>query len=91
MPLNINQFFVDKSALITGKQAQQTHRFVLRVKGIDSALITNVTIPKYKITTTITPINISFKSIYIIHVEYYSMLYPLISFNVFEPTILLIL
>lgn len=52
MPLNINQFFVDKSALITGKQAQQTHRFVLRVKGIDSALITNVTIPKYKITTT---------------------------------------
>jgi hypothetical protein len=50
MPLNINELFVDKSSLITGKQAQQTHRFVLRIKGVDAALITNVSIPKYKMT-----------------------------------------
>lgn len=51
MPLNINQYFLNKSSLISGKQAQQTHRFVLRVKGVDSALITGVSSPKYKMTS----------------------------------------
>lgn len=44
--------FSDKSSLLTGKQAQQVYRFILRVKGVDAALIQNVTIPKYKVTTT---------------------------------------
>ena len=44
--------FYDKSSLVTGKQAQQSYRFVLNVKGIDVALIQGVTAPKYKITTT---------------------------------------
>lgn len=48
----VNQFFLDKSSLITGKQAQQSYRFILRVKGIDAALIQSVTAPKYKMTTT---------------------------------------
>jgi len=43
--------FYDKSSLITAKQAQQSHRFVLRVGGIDSALIKNVTVPSYTIET----------------------------------------
>lgn len=48
----VNQFFLDKSSLITGKQAQQSYRFILRVKGIDAALIQSVTTPKYKMTTS---------------------------------------
>jgi len=48
----VNQFFLDKSSLVTGKQVQQSHRFILRVKGVDAALIQTVTAPKYKMTTT---------------------------------------
>lgn len=44
--------FSNKSSLVSGKQAQQVYRFVLRVKGIDAALIQSVTTPKYKISTT---------------------------------------
>ena len=44
--------FSDRSSLLTGKQAQQVYRFVLRVKGVDAALIQNVTTPKYKVVTT---------------------------------------
>lgn len=44
--------FFDKSSLLSGKQAQQSYRFVLNVHGIDVALIRSVTAPKYKVTTT---------------------------------------
>ena len=44
--------FLDKSSLISGKQAQQSHRFVLNVRGIDVAMIRNVSTPKYKVSTT---------------------------------------
>jgi len=44
--------FFDKSSLINKKQAQQSHRFILRIGGIDSALIKNVTIPTYTVETT---------------------------------------
>lgn len=44
--------FLDKSSLISGKQAQQSHRFVLNVRGIDVAMIRNVSTPKYKLSTT---------------------------------------
>jgi hypothetical protein len=40
--------FANKSSLITGKQIQQTHRFVLNIKGVDAALIQDVTPPSYK-------------------------------------------
>ena len=43
--------FFDKSSLISGKQAQQTYRFVLNIRGIDVALIKSVSSPKYKVTT----------------------------------------
>lgn len=39
--------FFDKSSLTSGKQAQQDYRFVLRINGIDVALIKNVTSPSY--------------------------------------------
>lgn len=44
--------FFDKSSLITGKQAQQSFRFVLRVRGVDTALVRSVTVPKYTIETS---------------------------------------
>jgi hypothetical protein len=44
--------FFDKSSLTTGKQAQQSYRFVLNVKGIDVALIRSVISPKYKVDIT---------------------------------------
>lgn len=44
--------FIDKSSIVSGKQAQQTHRFILSIRGIDVALIKNVSSPKYKISTT---------------------------------------
>ena len=44
--------FSDRSSLLNGKQAQQNYRFILRVKGVDAALIQNVTTPKYKVSTT---------------------------------------
>lgn len=43
--------FFDKSYLTSGKQLQQSYRFVLRVKGIDAALIKDVTVPNYSIET----------------------------------------
>jgi len=43
--------FFDKSYLTTGKQLQQSYRFVLRVKGIDAALIKDVSVPSYTIET----------------------------------------
>ena len=43
--------FFDKSSLITRKQAQQSFRFILRIKGVDSALIKSVSVPKYSIET----------------------------------------
>jgi hypothetical protein len=43
--------FLGKSQLVSGKQAQQSHRFILRIRGIDSALIQDVTTPKYSIET----------------------------------------
>ena len=43
--------FYDKSYLTSGKQLQQTHRFILRVKGIDAALIKDVSVPSYTIET----------------------------------------
>lgn len=42
--------FFDKSSLVSGKQAQQSYRFILNVKGVDAALIQDVTAPKYKVT-----------------------------------------
>jgi len=44
--------YFDRSSLTSGKQAQQQHRFILRVAGIDAALIKDVAVPKYKIDTT---------------------------------------
>lgn len=44
--------FFDKSSLITGKQAQQSYRFVLNVRGIDVAIIRSVISPKYKVEVT---------------------------------------
>ena len=44
--------FLGKDSLLSGKQAQQVYRFVLNIKGIDVALIQNVTSPKYKVQTT---------------------------------------
>lgn len=43
--------FSNRSALTTGQQLQQDYRFILNVKGIDVALIKNVTAPKYKVGT----------------------------------------
>jgi len=43
--------FFDKSSLVNGKQAQQSHRFILNIKGVDAAIIREVTVPKYKVTT----------------------------------------
>lgn len=43
--------FTNKSSLISGKQAQQSYRFLLNIKGIDAALIGKVTSPSYKTTT----------------------------------------
>lgn len=40
--------FANKSSLITGKQIQQSFRFILNIKGIDAALIQDVTSPSYK-------------------------------------------
>lgn len=42
--------FSGKSDLITGKQAQQGHRFVLNIKGVDAAIISKVNSPSYKVT-----------------------------------------
>ncbi len=44
--------FLGKDSLLSGKQAQQAYRFVLNIKGVDVALIQNVTSPKYKVQTT---------------------------------------
>lgn len=43
--------FTNKSSLTTGKQVQQTYRFILNIKGVDAALIQDVTTPSYTITT----------------------------------------
>lgn len=43
--------FFDRSYLTTGKQLQQTHRFILRLSGVDAALIQDVTVPSYTIET----------------------------------------
>lgn len=45
-------FFRGKSALNGGNQAQQSYRFILKINGVDAALIKDVTVPKYKINTT---------------------------------------
>jgi hypothetical protein len=44
--------FLDKNSLISGKQAQQSHRFVLNVRGVDVAMIRSVSTPKYKVGVT---------------------------------------
>jgi len=43
--------FFEKSYLTTGKQLQQNYRFILRLKGIDAALIQDVSTPSYTIDT----------------------------------------
>jgi hypothetical protein len=41
--------FFDKSYITNGRQLQQSHRFVLRLKGIDAALIQTSGVPTYTI------------------------------------------
>lgn len=43
--------FFDKSSLINGKQIQQTHRFLLKIQGVDAALISKVEAPSYQTKT----------------------------------------
>ena len=42
--------FLNKDTLVTGKQAQQSYRFILNIKGIDAAMIGRVSSPSYKAT-----------------------------------------
>jgi len=54
--------FSNKSSLTSGKQAQQAYRFLLRIKGIDSALIQDVTSPSFTIgTETVNMLEYKFK------------------------------
>ena len=54
--------FSNKSSLVTGKQVQQTYRFVLNIKGIDAALIQDVTAPSYTVgTETVNMLEYKFK------------------------------
>lgn len=40
--------FLNKDSLISGKQAQQSYRFVLNIKGVDAALISKINSPSYR-------------------------------------------
>lgn len=54
--------FSNKSSLTNGKQAQQVYRFLLRIKGIDAALIQDVTAPSFSIgTETVSMLEYKFK------------------------------
>lgn len=54
--------FSNRSSLISGKQVQQTYRFILRIKGIDAALIQDVTAPSYTVgTDTVNMLEYKFK------------------------------
>lgn len=43
--------FPNKSSLVSGKQLQQQHRFLLRIRGLDVAFITKVDAPSYTTKT----------------------------------------
>jgi len=61
MPIFEN-VFTGRSFLTSGKQAQQNYRFVLRIAGVDAALIQDVTAPSYTVETeTVSILDYKFK------------------------------